>query len=111
MNNWRKRIITEITCPSGNVVTVRRPGASMALKAGKISRLLDGQPKDAKNLEAQITWMESLSDDELDLLTDYAERIMPDIVVKPVVSLNPKDGEYHPHDIPVADFWNIFLRV
>lgn len=111
MAEWRKRITTELTCPSGNVVTVRRPGPSMALKAGRISRILERQPKDLQSIDAQLSWMESLSDSELDELTDYARRIMPDIVVKPVISMNPKAGEYHPDDIPVPDFWHIFIQV
>lgn len=108
---WRKRLTTEITCPSGNVVTVRRPGPSMALKAGRIARILEGQPKNIKSVAEQIAWMESLGDEDLEKLTDYAVSIMPDIVVKPIVSLHPKQGEYHPNDIPVPDFWHIFLQV
>lgn len=111
LNQWSRRRTVELTCPSGNVVMVRRPGPSMALKVGRIARILEKQPADAKSIEAQLKWMESLSDDELDALTDYAERIMPDIVVSPVVSLHPKEGEYHPSDLPVPDFWDIFLRV
>jgi hypothetical protein len=35
---WKKRQTETITCPSGQVVQIRRPGPEFTLRAGKVRR-------------------------------------------------------------------------
>src|SRR5512147_213852 len=107
MNHWQKRQTQEISCPSGNTAVVRRPGPDIALKAGKITRILK-RDKEAENIDAQLALIEKLSDDELNKLTDFARILLCDVVVTPPLVLNPKEGQLSPDDVPLSDFWFIF---
>jgi len=107
-NQWRKRLTTSLLCPSGNVAIVRRPGPDMALKAGKIARVLQKQPGDAQDIDAQLAYIENLPDGELDKLMGFARILLADCVIDPVISLHPKEGQLSPDDVPLQDFWFIF---
>lgn len=110
MNQWQKRRTTELECPSGNTAVVRRPGPELALKAGKITRILNKNEDAAKqDIDSQLAFIEKLSDEELDKLTDFARILLTDVVVNPVLVLNPKEGQLSPDDVPLADFWYIFI--
>ena len=109
-NQWSKRQTTTFTCDSGNQVVLRRPGPSLSLKAGRFVRVLNKVgAKDKAAADAQLAAIQLLSDHELEDLTDFARIVIADVVVSPVVSLNPKEGQYHPDDLPVPDFWQIFM--
>lgn len=109
-NQWSKRRTTTFTCDSGNQVVLRRPGPSLSLKAGRFVRVLNKVgAKEKVTAEEQLDAIQKLSDSELEELTEFARVVISDVIVSPVVSLNPKEGQYHPDDLPVQDFWQIFM--
>ena len=109
-NQWTKRQTTTFTCDSGNEVILRRPGPSLSLKAGRFVRVLNKVgAKEKLTADAQLEAIQNLSDLELEELTEFARVVVSDVIVSPVVSLNPKEGQYHPDDLPVRDFWQIFM--
>lgn len=105
---WSKRISVPLTCPSGTVVMVRRPGPELALKAGKVGRILQRQQGKAQTLDSILAFMESLSDDEVNKLTAYARVLLLDIVTEPALSSHPRDGQLCIDDVPSDDFWFVF---
>jgi len=108
-NQWRKRLTTSLLCPSGNVATVRRPGPDMALKAGKIARILQKQNVSAQSdIDKQLEFIETMPDDELEKLMGFARVLLSDCVIDPPLSLNPREGQLGPDDVPLGDFWFIF---
>jgi hypothetical protein len=110
MNNWQRRQTTKFTCDSGNEVVLQRPGPSLSLKAGRFMRVLNKVGADKEdNAEEQLAAIQKLSDSELEELTEFARIVIADVIVSPVVSLKPKSGQYHPDDLPVGDFWQIFM--
>lgn len=108
---WSKRISIPLTCPSGEVVMVRRTGPDMALKAGKAARILQRAPGDKKNIEAQLTFIEGLSDEEINKLMAFGRVMLADVVTEPALSLNPREGQLCVDDVPLSDFWFIFTSV
>lgn len=107
-NQWQKRLTTSLLCPSGNVVTARRPGPDLAMKAGKIARIFQNKSLDDLTVEQQLEFYEQLPDDELNKLMDFARILIADVVLQPLLSLNPKEGQLSPDDVPLQDFWFIF---
>lgn len=111
-NTWQKRASTEFTCSSGNKVSAHRPGPSLALKAQRFLPILQKAGIDSgASPDEQLASILKLSDDELDKLTDFARIILCDAVDHPVISLMPKQGQYHPDDLPIADFWELFIWI
>lgn len=112
-NQWQKRVTTKHICPSGNEVMVRRSSPSLALKAQRFLPILkrvsgpDGQAKADDQLSAIL----QLPDDELEKLTTFAEIVIADAVVQPPLSLKPKANELSPNDLPLEDFWELFIYV
>lgn len=106
---WEKRRTQQLTCPSGNKPTVQRPGPSVALKAGKILRILNRNKTEVKDIDSQLSFIERLDDNELEKLTEFARVIIADVVVEPVLSLHPKGDQLSPDDLPPNDFWFIFI--
>lgn len=107
-NQWRKRQTISLSCPSEAVVTVRRPGPDLALKAGRVARILQKQSDAKGNVDKQLEVIEQLPDDELIKLMAFARVLMVDVVVEPLLSLNPREGQLSPDDVPLSDFWFIF---
>lgn len=90
---------------------VRRPGPDMALKAGKVGRILQRQATNKSNVDAQLAFIESLSDDEINKLMAFGRVMLVDAVTEPVLSLNPREGQLCVDDVPLNDFWFIFTSV
>jgi hypothetical protein len=109
MNQWSKRESFSYRCTSGNEATVRRIGPSLTLKAGKASRVLQRQAEEVKDIESQLRFIENLPEDEATKLYDFARIVICDVVVTPPLFLNPRDGELSPDDLPVSDFWELFI--
>lgn len=109
MNQWQKRRTEELLCPSGNTAVVRRPGPELALKAGKIMRILQKNKNAKQDIDAQLAFIEKLSDAELDTLMEFGRVLLADVVVTPVLILNPKEGQLSPDDVPLQDFWFIYI--
>lgn len=106
---WTKRRTFALKCPTGNVATVRRPGPDLMLKAGKVVRILQGvTSKDQPSADKQLEFIENLPDDELDKLMQFARVLLTDVVIEPLLVLNPKEGQLGPDDVPLQDFWYIF---
>jgi hypothetical protein len=108
MNQWTKRPVTSLLCPSGATATVRRPGPDLLLKAGKIARILGKQEAAGSDIDKQLTFLEELPDDELIKLMAFARVVLTDSIVDPVLSLTPRENQLTPDDIPATDFWFIF---
>lgn len=109
-NQWQKRITIDFTCDSGNEVVVRRPGPSLSLKAGRFTRVLQKVEADSKkNANDQVAALQQLSDADLEEVTEFARIVLCDVIVAPIVSLKPKEGQYHPDDLPIPDFWQLFI--
>lgn len=108
-NIWRKRQTKSFNCPSGNVITVRRPGPDLTLKAGKVARVLKAQAEAGADIQKQLQFMETLPDAELEKLMDFARVLIVDVVIQPPLSLNPKEGQLGPDDVPLEDFWAIYI--
>lgn len=107
---WNKRVSIPLTCPSGEVVMVRRPGPDMALKAGKVGRILQRQAK-GNDMEAQLAFIESLSDEEINKLMAFGRVMLADAVTEPALSLHQREGQLCVDDVPLGDFWFIFTSV
>jgi len=108
-NVWRKRPTVSLTCPSGAVATVRRPRPGIMLKAGKVQRIFAKQePEDAKDVDKQLEFLESLPEDELNAVWAFARVVVCEAVVNPLLLLEPKGDHLTPDDLPHADFWFIF---
>lgn len=111
-NVWRKRPTVSLTCPSGQVVTVRRPSPSVMLKAGKVQRIFQKQkPEDTNNIDKQLEFLETLPDDELTAVWNFARVLVCDAALQPLLFLQPKEGQLTPDDIPIMDFWFIFTWI
>lgn len=68
------------------------------------------QQIESKPAAEQMAAIEALPDVELDKMTDFAAIVLADAIGEPPMSLN-KAGQLSPHDIPPADFWEIFMWV
>ena len=111
-NTWQKRASTMFKCSSGNEVSAHRPGPSLALKAQRFLPILQKVGVDTNaSPDEQLASILKLSDDELDKLTDFARIIIVDAVDHPIISLAPKQGQYHPDDLPISDFWELFIWI
>lgn len=109
-NVWRKRTTLSILCPSTKVAIVRRPSPELALRAGKIARMFQRQKIDAAtDVERQLDFIESLTDEEINKLTVFARALLVNVMVEPRVFLNPTETQLEPDDLPNADFWFLFL--
>lgn len=92
---------------------VRRSSPSLALKAQRFLPILkrvsgpDGQAKADEQLSAIL----QLPDDELEKLTTFAEIVIADAVVQPPLSLKPQPGDLSPNDLPLEDFWELFIYI
>lgn len=109
---WEKRVSSEFTCTSGNKVTAHRPGPSLTLKAQRFLPILQAVGADSDSSpDKMMEGILKLSDDELDKLTDFARIVICDAVDQPVISLRPTQGQYHPDDLPITDFWELFIWI
>ena len=111
-NQWTKRVNISMTCPSGKVVTVRRPGPEIALKGGKILRIFRARGIDPEKstINQQLNVIETLSDDELNDLATFARAVLVNVMVDPPLSLKAKDGQLEPDDLPLGDFWFLAIQ-
>lgn len=107
-NTWRKRETISLECPTGNKVIARRPGPDLALRAGKVARILQAQTEAGATVDKQLEFIEKLPEDELDKLMGFARILVADVVIQPPLSLHPKEGQLSPDDVPLNDFWFIF---
>lgn len=106
---WNKRTAIPFTCPSGNVVMIRRPGPSLSLKGTKALRIFERGGKDVlMDVQKQLAYIESLPDNELDEIYNFARIMLADSVVTPRLYLNPNEEQLSPDDIPLHDFWALF---
>lgn len=112
-NQWEVRTAKKYTCGSGNEVMVQRSSPSIALKSQKFLPILKriSGPDGKAQAEEQIARILELPDVELDRLTDYAAIVIADGVQSPLLSLQPKKGAISPHDIPLNDFWELFIYI
>lgn len=108
-NQWQKRQTTTLTCKCENQMVVRRTGPDLAVKAGKFARVLQKvSGKDGKATpDEQLTAIEKLPDSELEQLMAFARVVLADVVINPPLSLNPKEGQLSPDDVPLCCFWYI----
>lgn len=109
-NQWRKRLTYAFTCPSGNIVQIRRPGPSLALKGTKAARIFQrGGPEVLTDVDSQLAFIEALPDADVDEIYNFARIMLTDVVAEPRLYLNPSSDQLSPDDVPVADFWAIFI--
>lgn len=107
-STWRKRTPISLTCPSGNKIIVRRPGPDLAIKAMRLPRILQQQNPAEMTPQKQMEIIEGLPDDELLKVMSFARVLIADVVIDPVLSLHPKEGQLSPDDVPLLDFWHVF---
>lgn len=111
-NNWRKRVTYPFTCRSGNVVQIRRVGPSLALKGTRAARIFErGGQKVLTDIDAQLAFIESLPDEEVEEIYNFARIMLADAVAEPRLYLKPVGDQLSPDDIPPEDFWEIFTCV
>lgn len=114
-NGWKPRKAEKLTCPSGQEVTIRRPGPEFTLRSGRVARTFamalneskeeeDGAPKSPEDV------FDEMSDEELAALTLFAGELVRAMVISPKLVLNPREGcdEIGPEDVPGPDFWFLF---
>ena len=87
---------------------VRRLGPDFVLKAGQVARILQRQAE-ANDVEKQLAFLETLPDDELEKIMQFMRKVLCDVLVEPVLSLSPKEGQLTPDDVPLPDFWAISI--
>jgi len=112
-NQWSKRVPRKYECKSGNEVMVQRPSPSLALKSQRFLPILKKivGPEGKAKLDDEMAAILELPDDELERLTDYAEIVLADAVAEPRLSVKPKQGQLSPHDVPLGDFWELFIYI
>lgn len=113
--HWAPRKLETLTCPSGQVVQVRRPGPEFMLRVGKYARtftsLKDQTSQSAEDpAEHYLETIAKLNDEELAALMIFAREYVTASLVEPKLSRNPNydAGEIGPDDLPMADFWFLF---
>lgn len=111
---WQPRKIESLTCPSGVVVQVRRPGPEFMIRAGKrartFSKVLPKPEREGQSpQEYGLTVLEQMSDEDLASLMVFARDLICAMVVSPKIVLEPREGfdEIGPDDIG-NDFWFLF---
>jgi hypothetical protein len=102
MAQWQKRRSMSMTCPSGAVCEVQRPGPEVSIKAGRIIHLF--KPETAGSVE-------QLSDEEAARIYVFARQAVAAAVTSPKLSLDEKPDSLTPEDIPPQDFWHVFTWV
>lgn len=112
-NQWQKRVTKKYICPSGNEVMVRRSSPSLVLKSQRFLPILKriGGPDGKAKADEQLSAIARLPDKELESLTSFAEIVLADAVVDPVLSLTPKESQLSPNDLPLEDFWQLFIYI
>lgn len=111
---WKPRKIESITCPSGVVVQIRRPGQEFAIRATRTLRTFS-KGKSVEELKGRSLeeygqdLLERMDDDELGALVTFARELVCAMLVSPRLVLNPNHdrGEVGPDDIE-NDFWFLF---
>lgn len=102
---WKPKKPEPYTCADGTEVWVQRPGPEFTIRAGRIAktytRFLNAKEDDEENALA------AMSDQEQEVLVNYARELLCAMLVTPKLKLDPKDGELHPDDTGV-DFWPLF---
>lgn len=109
MNTWTKRTPFKFECPSGNIVTARRPGPDLMLKSGRVVRILQRQLDAAGDVDKQLAFIESLPDDEIEKMMHFARIVLTDVVIEPPLHTHPKEDQLSPDDVPLQDFWALFI--
>jgi len=122
---WKTKAETK-TCPSGQVVQIKRPGPEFTIKVGKIvqtfSRVVkraggdELSPEEVDRMTPQeqakrgLMLIEKMTDDELSAYVTFARELVCAILVSPRLVLKPKPGsdEIGPDEIPDSDFWWLF---
>ena len=110
-NGWKPRKSIYLECPSGQKVTVRRPGPEFALRAGRVTKTFtkskEEQAENQSKTPEEI--MAAMSDEELAALTIFARELVVAMMVSPKLVLNPNPDrdEIGPDDID-SDFWFLF---
>lgn len=110
---WQPRKTESLTCPSSQVVQVRRPGPEFMIRAGRAARTFSKTlPKKSEGQSPQdygLKLLEDMSDEELAGLMIFARELICAMVVSPKIVLNPREGfdEIGPDDIG-DDFWFLF---
>lgn len=120
---WQPRKAETLTCPSGQVVTVRRPGPEFALRAARIHKTFTKKANKSKEeLEKEQQEMEGLSPEEYGLKTlanmddeelagvmIFTRELVCAMLVSPRLVREPRPGmnEVGPDDIG-DDFWWLF---
>jgi hypothetical protein len=110
MNKWRKRQTVRLECPSGTVCYVQRLGPELALRAGRVARILKrpGEAQSTPTPESEQAFLESLSDEDFLRLMLFAKEVVVETVVTPRIVNNPNKDQLGPDDLPVQDFWFLF---
>lgn len=109
---WKPRKTVPLTCPSGQVVQVRRPGPEFTFRLGRIAHTFSKalKPEDGQSSEDYgLSVIEKMSDEELASLMIFGREYICAMVVSPKIVLNPREGfdEIGPDDIG-DDFWFLF---
>jgi hypothetical protein len=117
---WKPRKTETLTCPSGQVVQVRRPGPEFTLRSGRaahtFSEAMKRQSEVAKQQaegipleEIGLNALDKLSDEELAAMMLFGRELVCAMLVSPKLVLNPRPGfdEMGPDDIG-DDYWFLF---
>jgi hypothetical protein len=113
---WQPRKVESLTCPSGQVVQVRRPGPEFTFRAGRIARTFSKvhSPTEVAiaSSDNPLSVIENMSDEELSNLMVFGRDLICATVVSPKIVLHPREGfdEIGPDDIG-NDFWFLFNYV
>ncbi len=113
---WRKRAgRRELTLPSGQVVEFRPPRVEVFLKHGRfpyqLARKLRevGEQDELSADEKGAVLFATLTPEEQQQFSIYADDVVIASVVKPVIRRNPRsDEEIDIEDVPRGDYWTLF---
>lgn len=111
---WKPRKVEQITCPSGEMVHVKRPGPEFMLKAGRVARTFTKQkeeiPNDQNIREYGLDLLANMSDEELAKVMIFGRELVCAMLVSPKLVQNPQpdSDEIGPSDIPFEDFCFLF---
>lgn len=113
VNQWDKRVERKFTCLSGNEVMVRRSSPSLALKSQRFLPILKriSGPDGKAKADEQIAKILELPDAELEKLSSFAELVLEDAITAPRLKIGAKDGQLSPNDVPLNDFWQLFIYI
>lgn len=113
-SGWTKvKPIRHVLEPSGRVCYLRRPSPALALKTGKMQRLLNKARQAGTTAQSvdEVGWamLSALDNNEAEQLAENAIDLIIDVMVEPRIYREPSPEQFGVADLG-ADFWPLYSK-